>query len=238
MSGSSSRPGVEILEYCETPIGLLCLRRRELLSRPGTVVTEVTLDHEFLMSSYHTASERALASLALGWHGGSDLRVLVGGLGLGYTAHAALEQSCVERVDVLELLPQVISWLSRNLVPLGSTLVSEERFRVAEGDIFEHLDSSPETRYDAILVDVDHSPDELLSPGHRSFYTLDGLRRAREHLADGGVLGVWSSAENETFARTLEEVFAEVRIETVRWHNELIDEDQRDDLFLARRRGP
>ena len=77
---------LEILAYEPTPLGMLCLRRRALLGEPGTVVTEVTLNHEFLMSSYHTASERALASVALDLFGGQDVRVLVGGLGLGYTA--------------------------------------------------------------------------------------------------------------------------------------------------------
>ena len=127
----SKTPRMEILEYCDTPIGKLCLRRRELLSKPGTIITEVTLDNEFLMSSYHTASERALASLAIEWHGGSGLHVLIGGLGLGYTAHAALEFTSVEEVEVLELLPQVISWLSRDLVPLGGVLKDDPRLRIS-----------------------------------------------------------------------------------------------------------
>ncbi|MCZ6792530.1 MAG: spermidine synthase [Planctomycetota bacterium] len=231
----SAAPRLEILEYCETPLGLLCLRRRELLSQHGTIVTEVSLDHEFLMSSFYTLSEQALASLAIDWHGGSGLHVLVGGLGLGYTAHTALKCSGVERVDVLELLPQVISWLSRDLVPLAGSLLADRRFRVAEGDILERLGRSPQTRHDVILIDIDHSPDEVLDPRNRSFYTATGLRRTREHLADGGVLAVWSSAASDTFARALEAVFSEVRLETIAWRNDLIDEDQRDDIFLARR---
>lgn len=231
----SAAPQVEILEYCETPIGVLCLRRRELLSDPGTLVTEVTLDHEFLMSSYNTASETALTKIALEWHGGSELAVLVGGLGLGYTAHTALKSPQVRKVDVLELLPQVISWLPRGLVPLAESLLAESRFQVTEGSIFKHLDSEPVARYDAVLIDVDHSPDELLDPRNATFYTEAGLRQAREHIADKGVLAVWSSAESEVLVRTLEKVFSEVRIERVRWRNDLIDEDQHDDLFLARR---
>ncbi|HIC22966.1 MAG TPA: spermidine synthase, partial [Planctomycetes bacterium] len=81
---------LEILAYEETPLGILCLRRRELLSMPGMVVTEVTLNHEFLMSSYHTDSEKALARFGVEMHGGKGLKVLIGGLGLGYTADAAL----------------------------------------------------------------------------------------------------------------------------------------------------
>ena len=115
MSGSN----IEILAHESSPLGLLCLRRRELLSRPGTMVTEVTLNHEFLMSSLNTDSERALAQTALEMHPGKDLRVLVGGLGLGYTAHETLRSDRVAQVEVVELLPQMIDWLARGLVPLS-----------------------------------------------------------------------------------------------------------------------
>lgn len=228
-------PRFEILEYSETPLGVLCLRRRELVSKPGTIITEVTLDHELLMSSYYTLSETALAEQALEFHGGTGLKVLIGGLGLGYTARAALKSGRVATVDVLERLPQVISWLERELVPLGASLRAEPRLRVTEGDIFGHLGRTPEERYDAVLIDVDHSPDEQLDPLSRSFYTEAGLARAREHLAEGGVLAVWSSSGDEAFTRALEKVFAEVRLEAICWRNELIDRDQRDELFLARR---
>ncbi|MBI2787371.1 MAG: hypothetical protein HYX59_01700 [Elusimicrobia bacterium] len=83
-----ARPNFEILAYDDTPLGPLCLRRRELLAEPGTIVTEVSLNHEFLMSSYNTASERALTNFSLEMHGGAGLDMLVGGLGLGYTARA------------------------------------------------------------------------------------------------------------------------------------------------------
>ena len=112
----------EILASEETSLGMLCLRQRELLAEPGTMVTEITLEHEFLMSSYSIASERALAGFALEMHTGRDLRVLVGGLGLGYTAHAALESDRVEKVEVVEFLPPVIEWLDRGLVPLSAEL--------------------------------------------------------------------------------------------------------------------
>ena len=225
----------EILEYCETPLGVLCLRRRELVSIPGTVITEVTLNQEFLMSSYHTESENALATSALDWHEGARLDVLVGGLGLGYTARAALADQRVKTVDVVELLPEVISWIPRELTPLARELHDEVRFHVREDDIFRHLSGPPETRYDLVLIDVDHSPDELLDERNRAFYTEQGLASAREHLADDGILGVWSCAENEAFVRALDRLFSEVKLETVEWRNELIEEDQRDDIFLARR---
>ena len=227
-------PSLEILESVETAIGLLCLRRRELLSRPGTIVTEVTLDHEFLMSSYNTASEDALATLGIDWHGGKELSVLVGGLGLGYTAQAALDCSPAAKVDVIEFLPEVISWLSRDLIPLAGKLSDEPRFSVFQDDFFKYLGAPAPRRYDVILVDIDHSPDENLDSTSLDFYTLEGLARVRAHLEDHGVLAVWSSADNENFASALRDAFSEVRVEAVQWHNELIDEDQCDLVFLAR----
>ena len=227
-------PSLEILESVETPLGLLCLRRRELLSRPGTIVTEVTLDHEFLMSSYNTASEDALASLGIQWHGGDGLSVLVGGLGLGYTAQAALGYPQVEKVHLIEFLPEVISWLPRGLVPLAEALSREPRFSVSQDDFFKYLAAPASSSYEIIHVDIDHSPDENLDSQNLDFYTPGGLRQVLSHLAPAGVLAVWSSAPNESFAAALRDVFSEVRIETVRWHNELIDEDQCDFVFLAR----
>lgn len=229
---------LEILAYEQTRLGLLCLRRRELLSRPGTVVTEITLDHEFLMSSYITDSERALARHALAIHGGRDLSVLVGGLGLGYTAREVLKAGGerVASVQVVEFLPQVIDWLRRGLVPLSTELQADGRIELVEGDVYQRLASPPARRFDLVLIDVDHSPDEPLgaTSANAAFYTEAGLRRAREHLAEGGVLGVWSYAEHSPFASALRRVFDDVRVEPVTVFNDLVDEEQTDWLFFAR----
>jgi spermidine synthase len=225
---------LEILAYEDTPLGPLCLRRRELLSSPGTVITEVTLNHEFLMSSYHTASEVALADLALDMHPGRALSVLVGGLGLGYTAHAALTSPRVSRVEVVELLPEVIAWLEDDLVPLAATLKADERFVVRQGDVFVRLSETPSDRFDLTLVDVDHAPDSLLSQANSGFYTAHGLERASWHLTPGGVLAVWSSAENPDFVRMLEGTFAEVRAVPVSFFNDLVHEEVTDWIFLGR----
>lgn len=242
-----STSALKILAYEATPLGLLCLRRRELLSKPGTVVTEVTLDHEFLMSSYLTASERALSEIAIEMHGGQSLSVLVGGLGLGYTAAEALASSNVRSVAVVEYLPQVIGWLRDGLVPLAERLNGDERFSVHQGDVYALLAGLPESGgtpenadpsekpYDLILIDVDHSPDDRLSSDPDAFYTESGLRRAAAHLSPGGVLGVWSYAESSPFADALHRVFGDVRVESVTVENDLIGEQQTDWLFFARR---
>jgi spermidine synthase len=226
---------LEILAWEETPLGALCLRRRELLSRPGTVITEITLDGEHLMSSYLTASECALAGTALEWHEGRDLRVLVGGLGLGYTADAALASERVASVEVVEFLPQVIEWLEAGLFPLAASLAADERMTVVHGDVYARLAGPPtEPAYDVIIIDVDHDPDGSLDFANAGFYTDDGLRAARAHLRENGILGVWSSAESPEFVAALKRVFAEVRVESLDVVNDLVDVEYTNTLFFAR----
>jgi spermidine synthase len=225
---------LEILAYEPSPLGMICLRQRGIASDPGVVVTEITLDHQFLMSSHNTASERALARVGLEMHGGKDLRVLVGGLGLGYTAGEALRCERVARVEVVELLPPVIDWLDRGLVPLAEELRGDPRFAVGEGDVYLRLANPPESRHDLILVDVDHSPDEPLGAASASFYTEAGLERARRHLAADGVLGVWSYAESSPFADALRCVFREVRVEPFRFDNPVVGAEETNWLFFAR----
>jgi len=228
-------PGnVQILAYEETSLGPLCLRRRELLASPGTVVTEITLDHAFLMSSYNNASERALATVALEMHPGAELSVLVGGLGLGYTSRAVLESPRVASVQAVEMIPEVIGWLEQDLFPLSRELQEDRRFSPVLGDVYARLLDPPAERFDLILIDVDHAPDDRLSEANAYFYTAEGLRAARAHLAPGGVLGVWSYAESSDFSRALREVFDEVQMEPVTFFNELVDEETTDWLFFAR----
>lgn len=232
------KPNLEILAYEPTPLGLLCLRRRELLSQPGTIVTEVTLNHEFLMSSLYTDSERALARTTLDLHPGVELRVLVGGLGLGYTAREALLSNRVSYVEVVELLPQVIDWLSQGLVPLSSELTcemgDEPRLVIKQGDVYGRLADPPADLFDVILIDVDHSPDERLGQESMFFYTREGLLAARRHLSANGILAVWSYAESSPFANALREVFDDVQVQPVSYDNQLIDERHTDWLFFAR----
>lgn len=231
-------PQFEVLDWLETPLGPLLLRRRELLGRPGVVVTEVTLDHELLMSSLHTASEVALAEVARALHGGAPARVLVGGLGLGYTAAAALDGGA-EVVRVVDKLPAVIDWLQRGLLPLSERLNSHPGLEVVEDDVYALLLGEPREVWDLILVDVDHTPTERLGPGSEPFYTPAGLRRVAGHLAPGGVLAVWSAGDDEDCARAMSEVFPTATRERVRWRNDLIDdgEEIEDVVFLGRRGG-
>ena len=138
------------------------------------MVTEVVLDHELLMSSLNTASEEELAQRAVAWHGGAELATLVGGLGLGYTAWAALGTGRMRRVRVVERLPEVIGWLRSELIPLGPELARDPRLELAEGDVYAELLGPARVSWDLILIDVDHSPSEPLGPGSEPFYTPEG----------------------------------------------------------------
>ena len=232
-----------LLAFETTPIGDLCLRRRELLASPGTIITEITLDQELLMSSYNTASERALATEALERHAGSELSVLVGGLGLGYTASEALKSSRVHRVEVVELLPEVVGFMRGGLVPLSAELAAEPRFGVREGDVFALLNEPANEHWDIVLIDVDHSPQERLDlrepdPQHETaneaFYSEPGLARAKQHLEPGGILAVWSYVESSPFVEALRATFTNVEAIPVTYENDLVDEELTDWLFIAR----
>ncbi len=228
-----SPSNIEILACESTGLGLLCLRRRELLSQPGTVVTEITLNHEYLMSSYNTLSERQLAVHALEMNSHENLQVLVGGLGLGYTAGEVLTSSRVASVEVVEFLPPVIDWLQCGLFPLAEQLQADSRLSLVAGDVYERLSRPPDRRFDLILIDVDHSPDENLDDANASFYTEAGLSQAKAHLAPDGVLGVWSYAESSPFADALHGVFQNVVVKEATFNNTLIDQVTTDWLFFA-----
>ena len=177
-------PFFEELDYCPTPIGPVSLRHRLELTLKREVY-EIKLGDEFLMSSLFTASEEALARLGVAALDGDGLDVVVGGLGLGYTARAVLEHQTVGSLVVVEMLVPVIDWHRKGLLPLGAGLVADPRCRFIEGDFFELAASTrgfdPQTsgrRFDAILLDIDHSPEALLDERSTSFYQADGLQRA------------------------------------------------------------
>lgn len=224
---------LEILAYENTPLGPLCLRRRELLSEPGAIVTEVTLNHEFLMSSYNTDSERAISNRSIEIHGGSKLKTLVGGLGLGYTARELLKHDDVATVEVVEYLPQVIDWLCKGLVPLSVELNADSNLRITVGDVYQRLLGEPGERYDLIVIDVDHSPGDQLGEEDHEFYTAEGLLKAKDHLCEGGVLAVWSYAESSSFSEALRSTFSQVYVEPIKTVNTLVGHEQTDWLFFA-----
>lgn len=235
----------EELDYWPTPIGAVSLRRRHDAALGGEVY-EIKLGDEFLMSSAFTASEIALARLGLEAlsvpEGGRGLDVAVGGLGLGYTAAAVLEDPRVGSLVVVDYLEPVIEWHRAGLVPLGPQLTGDARCRFVQSDFFAMAASSegfdpeaPGRRFDAILLDIDHSPEALLDDRSTSFYRPDGLRALAAHLSPGGVFGLWSNDRPDpAFTARLESVFAEAWAETVTFENPLQDTPFTQTVYLAR----
>jgi spermidine synthase len=234
----------EELDYRPTPIGAVSLRRRKEL-RLGIDVFEIKLGDEFLMSSLFTDSEIALARLGLAALEGDNLAVVVGGLGLGYTAKAVLDHETVGALVVVEALEPVIDWHREGLVPLGPALTGDPRCRFVEGDFFALAASeagfdsgTPGRRFDAVLVDIDHSPEALLDARSAAFYSEAGLTRLATHLAPGGVFGLWSNDRpDDAFTARLAAVFADARAEEVTFHNPLQDRPFTQTVYLGKRRA-
>jgi spermidine synthase len=184
----------EELDWQETRMGELSLRRRADPAT-GELIYEVKLKDEYLMSSLFTVAEEELATLGLAATEGDGLSVLVGGLGLGYTAAAALRDDRVGRLDVVEALPAVIGWHERELLPVSARLVRDPRTTLVHDDFFAVMRRMPtpeDTRYGVILLDVDHSLRHTLDPSHADLYTASGLEALARHLTDGGVYALWS----------------------------------------------
>ncbi len=226
---------IEELDYRQTVLGELILRRRRPLSAPDSWVYEVKLDGRFLMSSMVRFSEEALAERALRWLDGDNWSVLVGGLGLGHTAAAALAFPQVDTLDVVELLPEVIAWYGRSLVPMAAALAGDPRCRIVQGDCFQWLRCGADASYDAVLIDIDDGPDDLLSDDHGSFYTAAGLSGARRCLRSDGVLGVWTSRPTDArFLKRLQNAFDRAAVEEIVFYNRFLDLDDVNAIYLAR----
>jgi spermidine synthase len=232
----------EELDYCPTPIGPVSLRRRRDL-KLDVDVFEIRLGEESLMTSLFTASEIALAQLALAVLDDAPAPdIVVGGLGLGYTANAVLEGAADASLIVVEALAPVIEWHRNGLLPLGTVLAEDPRCRLVQGDFFAMAASedgfdpqTPGRKFDAVLVDIDHSPAALLDQGSSSFYQPEGLSNLARHLRPGGVFGLWSDALPDTaFLSRLAAIFPDVRAEPVTFHNPLQDRDFTQTVYLAR----
>jgi spermidine synthase len=234
----------EELDYQQTELGELSLRRKRLLSLEGAEVFEIKLGDSFLMSSLFTEVEIALARLALAELTEDKLDVVVGGLGLGYTARAALEHSTVSSLIVIEALAAVIGWHRRGQVPLSTQLTADPRCRFVHGDFFQLADSAsldpenPGKLFHAILLDIDHSPQSLLHQRHHSFYEAEGLHRLARHLHPNGIFAMWSDdPPDEKFMEALDLAFAETRAHVVTFSNLLLECASASTVYVARAHG-
>lgn len=242
----------EELDHRETPLGELYLRRRRHIALDIDVY-EIKLGEDFLMSSMFTASEIALGRLGVTQalahrrprSNAPDpprtLDVVVGGLGLGYTAAAVLESEDTGSLSVVEYLQPVIEWHQLGLLPASSQLTADARCTFIQGDFFALAASEqgfdpvqPGRRFDAILVDIDHTPEQWLNPGNESFYHPDGLLRLKGHLHPGGVFGLWSNEPADAeFTQRLASIFGAAHAEPVVFHNPLQNREFTQSVYIA-----
>ena len=230
----------EELARTDTPLGEIVLRRRlEPISHRD--IHEVILAGDGLMSSLFTHGEEQLAELGLAASTSDTLDVVVGGLGLGYTARTVLQDARVRTLHVIDTLDVVIDWHERHLVPVGAELTGDPRCTLVHGDFFALVGQDPPmlragspTHFDAILADIDHSPRHLLDPSHASLYTPIGLRRLGRHLRPHGVFALWSNdAPDDDVVADLRTCFARADAHVISFWNFLVDDHTRSTIYVA-----
>jgi spermidine synthase len=185
--------------------GELVLRRRD----DGAL--ELRVNGVFVMDDRETSSEQLLASAALEAVRRPD-RVLVGGLGLGYTVRALLTDPRVGQVIVAEIEPDLVSWMRSGLVP---SILDDPRVGVVVGDVRAVVDDLTDSSVDAILLDVDNGPDFLVYNENSAIYTSGFLANCRVKLRAGGVLTVWSSSSSAELEAAVTKVFGTCQVSPV-----------------------
>ena len=233
---------VQELGFQKTTLGDLTLRRRVETLLGGREVFEVKLGDEYLMSSLFSESERQLATLGLAPLKGK-LDVVIGGLGLGYTAAEALKNQNVSRLLVIDLFQAVIDWHQAGLVPVGEVLTADPRCELRQGDFFELARTgfdthAPGKKFDAILLDIDHSPNHFLNPANQSLYTAEGLALVRDQLTPTGTFALWSNdPASEDFTAHLRQIFPTATAHNIEFRNPYTNSTSVNSVYVAQKVG-
>ena len=240
----------EELDYRQTPLGELILRRRTIVPLEGLEVIEMILNGEHLMSTLFTAVEIALPDLGLAAaeevFPDQSLDVVVGGLGLGYTAQAALEHASVGSLRVVDFLEPVIEWHQQERVPLGAALNADSRCEFVHGDFFRMALANPgepsfnasdsAQKFHAVLLDIDHTPSHHLNEGNAPLYTTEGLRKLADKIHPGGIFAMWSDdPPDDGFMNLLREVFTSADSHIVTFDNPLRGDTSSSTVYVAKR---
>lgn len=169
-----------------------------------------------LMNSRSHASEEQLARLGCAHIGNTPApRVMIGGLGMGFTLRAALDALPRDaQVTLVELVPEVVAWNREHLGDLARRPLDDPRVKIRMGDVAQVIAEHQE-HWHAILLDVDNGPDAFTAPGNQALYGLKGLIAARKALVPGGVFGVWSVERDNKFTDRLRAAAFEVDVQRV-----------------------
>lgn len=206
--------GIEAGAYAEvaraeSERGELVLRERRAaqdVRGGGPASWELRANGIFVMDTLEVGTERALASAALALVE-EPHRVLVGGLGLGFTMHEVLADPRVTACTVVEIEPALVEWMRAGTVPHGPRMMADDRLTVVVADVAAALAEAAPAAYDLVLLDVDNGPGQLVHEGNASLYHPPMLTAARAALRPGGALVVWSAAESPSLHTALASVF-------------------------------
>jgi spermidine synthase len=229
----------EELDRQATPIGEISLRRR---LEPTLLIDvfEIKIGEDGLMSSLITDGEEAVSTLGLAATSNPTLDVVVGGLGLGYTAKTALDDPRLRSMRVIDALAPVIDWHERALVPIGDAVAGDERCELVHRDFFELaaggfvFGGDAPTSFDAVLLDIDHSPRHLLDPANAAFYEPAGTEILVTTLRPGGVFSLWSNdPPDDAYLAVLNAAFDRAAAEVVTFPNVLTGSDTSSTIYVA-----
>ncbi len=230
---------IDELGFAHTPLGELTLRRRPEPLLRNEVVYEVKLGDEYLMSSLFTESERQLANLGLAPLK-DELDVVIGGLGLGYTAVEALKNGDVKSLLVIDLFQPVIDWHKASIVANGDVVTNDPRCELRQGDFFELARTGFDTnnlnrKFDAVLLDIDHSPEHNLDPENKSSYSAKGLTGIKNQLKLGGTFALWSNdPASDDFIGHLRSVFETATAHDIEFPNPYTGTISVNSVYVAR----
>jgi spermidine synthase len=196
---------------------------------------EVVSNGVFLMDTRDGRSERLLVRAALDAHP-SPRRLLVGGLGVGFSLVEAVAEAGLAAIDVVEIEPDLVAWHRTHLRRVTGGALADPRVRVVVADLRDHLAAVGKGgsggRYDVVCLDVDNGPDWTVFEGNAELYAAAGLEQALAALGPGGVLAVWSAHPSRPFEALLRGRLSDVRVETVGVH---LDRGEPDVVYVGRK---
>jgi spermidine synthase len=233
----------EELDYVETDLGAISLRRRSEPRLDNLIIYEVKLGEEFLMSSLFVEAEEQLATLGLKRlleNGHADnLNVVVGGLGLGYTALTALKNMNVRQLRTIDVMQPVINWHQAGILPVGDVLHSDKRSELIVGDFFA-LATDAQSGFmndqpvDAVLLDIDHSPSHWLNQQNSSFYSYESLSSVARKIKPAGVFALWSNElPDDAFVARLNQVFESTETHIVEFPNPYSGDKSTNSVYVS-----
>ncbi|GAA6139991.1 hypothetical protein NBRC116583_37380 [Arenicella sp. 4NH20-0111] len=233
----------EELDYQKTEFGEISLRRRSEPRLDHKIIYEVKLGEEFLMSSLFVEAEEQLSMLGLarlkqnGYHDG--LRIVVGGLGLGYTAITALADRAVTELRTIDVMLPVINWHQKGMLPVGDILARDPKSSLVHGDFFAIATDNKkgflnDEQVHALFLDIDHSPSHWLKDSNHSFYAKDSLTTVSRKIVAGGVFALWSNDwPDDRFVSLLDSVFHETHAHVVRFDNPYSGGESINTIYVA-----